>query len=170
MLLFEYFLSLKVSFLLVGAGRKPRKCAVLLPFLRKRHPQTQLPLLLQWRRRCRGGAWSEGYLSGLIGVKTLTRRIIPIEPSRLNLGIKCNVIGGCVLCLPAFNGTQIHWQRRYWRRVRQLRWLGAIFLVWSNYGHSSQTNWMDWVAGWDHWAWLVILEVGHRTRMQSWVH
>ena len=36
---------------------------------------------------------------------------VPVDPSRLTLGIKCIVSCGCVRCLPVFNGAQIHWGR-----------------------------------------------------------
>ena len=123
----------------------PRRCAATLPFLlRKRHPHAQLSLLSWWTRRCGGRVRSERYLSGLIGVECFIRRNISIDPSRLTQGIKCNVICGCVRFLPAFSSAQIPWGCRVWRRIRRLRWSGAIFFVLSNHGHSSRN--VEWVV------------------------
>ena len=87
----------------------------------KRYPHAQLPLLSSWRRRFGGRDCSERYMSGPIGFKIFTRRTIPIDPFWLIVGKKCIVISGCVRCLPAFNGNQIHWGRRDWRRKKRLR-------------------------------------------------
>ena len=42
----------------------------------------------------------------LVSVKSSKRRNIPVDSSRLNLGIICIVIFACVRWLRAFNGTQ----------------------------------------------------------------
>ena len=40
----------------------------------------------------------------------------PKDSSGFFVSIKCGVVCCCVGCLPAFNGTHIHWGRRNWRR------------------------------------------------------
>ena len=86
----------------------PRSCAATHPVLRKKRPHAQLSFFV-WRRwRCGGGARGERYLPELIEVKSFVRRSMPLDPSRLTLRKKCNVICDCVRCLPAFNGAKIY--------------------------------------------------------------
>ena len=137
--MFEFLLSIRVSFWLVRVGRIPRRCAATLSFFEKRDPYAQFPFFSSWRRRCGGRSRSNRYLSWLIGVECFVERKVPKDPSTLILRrIKRMVICACMRCLPAFNGAYIHWGRRNWRRDRGLRRLGAILFIRSNYCHSSQ--------------------------------
>ena len=166
MLVFEFLLSNRVCFLLVGTGFMPLRCAATRFFFRKRFSLAQFPPLSSWRRRCGGRAWNGRCLFGLIGGKCFTRRHMPKDASGLILRINLVSICRCLRCLPAFNGTQIHGHggRREWRQVRRLRWLGAVILIWLNDGH-----WMGWAAGWDQWGWVVQMDVCCQTRMKLWV-
>ena len=78
-LVFVFFLGNRVFFLLVGAGRLPRRCPATLRFFAQRRTHTQLSLLSSWRLRCGERAWSERYISGHIGVQNFTRKSIPIN-------------------------------------------------------------------------------------------
>ena len=155
--MFEFFLSLRMSFLLVGASRMPRSCAATLPLFANKHPHAKLPLLSSWRRRCGGRAWTDRYMSWLIGVKSLVGRKIPIDSSGFILAQKYGIIRCRVRCLAAFNGTHIHWRRRDWRWDRWIQWLGVVLFVCSNHGHCSQH--IEWVGrqveiievGWQNW-------------------
>ena len=135
----SFSLSIRVSFCLEGVGRMPRRCAATPPFFRKRHPQAQSSLLSRRRRRFGGGAFSGRYSSGFIWVKCLVRRKVSVDPSRLVFRrIECIVVCSSMWRLPTFNRAQVHWGRWDWGRIRRLWWLGAVFLIWLNDGHSSQ--------------------------------
>ena len=157
MLVFEFFLSIRVLFGWSGLATCLAGLLRHSPFFRKRQRQAQLPFLSSWRRRSGGRAWSDRYMSRLIGVKSFAEKKIPIDSSGLIFRIKCGIVRYCGRCLRAFNGTHIQWVRRKWRRDRWLRWLGAILFVCSNHGHSSQH--IEWVgrqveiieAGWQNW-------------------
>ena len=43
------------------------------------------------------------FSKGFIGVKCFSRINVPVDPSRLTLGIKCFVVCSSVWCLPTFN-------------------------------------------------------------------
>ena len=78
------------------------------PLLKKRHPHAQSSLLSRCRRRCGGWALSGRDSSGIIGVKSLVRRKVPVDPSRLIFRrIKGIVVSGCMWCLPTFKTAQI---------------------------------------------------------------
>ena len=132
--MFELSLSIRLSLLHVQAGRMPRRCSVTLPhFEEKRSPWSIFSFVVVeaavWRK-----AWSDEYLFGLIGVKCRRTRKIPVNSSRLVLWKKCIVICGCMRCLPAFNVTQNHWRRRYWK----LGWLG--YSDWGLYSSSGSNK------------------------------
>ena len=69
----------------------------------------------------RGGGVEEGleatHISWLIGVEGVAWQNILVDSSGLIISVKCGVISCCVCCLPAFNGTHIHWGRRNWRAM-----------------------------------------------------
>ena len=122
----------------------PHRCNATFPPFWENHPYAQLPFLSSRRRQRGGRARSNRDICWLIGVKGVARRNTPIDSSGLIVSIKRGIICCCVSCLPAFNGAHIHWGRRNWRRARRLRWLGAVSLVCSNHGHTSQH--IEWVA------------------------
>ena len=83
--------------------------------------------------------------TGLTSNESKVGRNVPTYSSRLVFWVKCGIIRSCVRCLPAFNGTYIHCGRGNWRRVRRLRWLRAVFLVWLYHCHSIQNSiWVVW--------------------------
>ena len=120
-------------------GRMPHRCAPTLPPLRKRHPHAQSSLLSRWRRRCGGWASSGIDSSGFIRFKCLVCRKVPVYSSRLVFRrVESVVVCSRVCCLPVFYRAQVHWGRWNGRRIRRLRWLGAVFLILMNDGHSCQ--------------------------------
>ena len=155
--MFEFFLSIRVSFWLVGAGCMSWRCAATLLFFVEKHPHAQLPFLFSWRRRCGGSVRSDRYNSWLIGVKGVVWRNIPKDSTGLIVSIKRIVIRGCVRCLPTVKGAQIQWGRRTWRQDGWLRWLGAVFFIRLDHGHSSRhIEWVAWQveiieAEWHNW-------------------
>ena len=76
--MFEFFLSIKVSFWLVGAVRMPRRCAATLPLFGKRQPHAQLPFLSSWRRGVEDGLEAIdtclGSLESKISLEELSQR------------------------------------------------------------------------------------------------
>ena len=79
----SFYLSLRVSFLLVGAGCMPRRCAATPPFLTKRHPHPQFFLLPWWRRRCEGIGYMRGPLEDPTFDVRLLRRCLQKSASTL---------------------------------------------------------------------------------------
>ena len=137
--MFGFLFSIRVSFLAVSVGRMPRRCAATLPFFGKRHPHAEFPLLSSWRWRSRRRARGGRHISWLVGVEGVARRNIPIDLSGLIISVESGIIS-CGMCSvpPAFNGTDIHWGRWNWRWDGWLRWLGAVCIIRSNYGHCCQ--------------------------------
>ena len=96
------------------------------PFSWKRHSQAQLSFLPSWRWWRRWVTWrNEIYPSGFIA------------------WVECVVVSGSVWRLPAVEGTDIHWGRRYWWRYWRVRWFRAVvvsvsFLGVVSYGHRRQ--------------------------------
>ena len=106
--MFEFFLSVRMSFWLVGASRMPRRCAATLPHFWEKTSLWSTSFLSSWRRRCGGRARSDGYVSWLIGLKCVAWRNIPIDSSGVIVSIECGIVRCFVRCLFALNGTHIH--------------------------------------------------------------
>ena len=82
-----------------------------LPLFWKGHSQAQssfLPSRRWWRR---WGTWTK-----------------EIYPSGFVTWVKCVIVSGCVRHLPAIEGANINWGRRYWGRFWRLRRFPAIFV------------------------------------------
>ena len=109
--MFEFLLSIRVSFFAVRVGRMPRRCAATLPLFGKRHPYAEFPFLSLWRRRSGGRARGDRHISWLVGVEGVARRSISLDPSGLITSVESGIVSCCLRCVPAFNGTDIHWRR-----------------------------------------------------------
>ena len=136
--MFEFLLSIRVSFWLVGMAACLTGVLRHSPFFRKRHFYALFPFLASWRRRSGGRARSDRHISWPIGIESVAWRNIPVGSSGVIISVKCGIISCSVRCVLAFNGTHIHWGRRNWRRDGWLLWLGALCLVRSNHSHRSQ--------------------------------
>ena len=95
--MFEFSLSVRVSFWLVGASRMPRRCAATVPFFGKRHPHDRLPFLSSWKLRRGGRARSDTYVSWLIGVKNVAWTIVSI--THMGSSSVQNVASSVVVCV-----------------------------------------------------------------------
>ena len=96
------------------------------PLFWKGHSQAQLSFLPSWRWWRRWGTWGK-----------------EIYPSGFVAWVECVVVSGSVWRLPAVEGTDIHWGRRYWERYWRVRWFWAVvvsvsFLGVVSYGHRRQ--------------------------------
>ena len=136
--MFEFFLSIRGSFLAVRVGRMPRRCAATPPFFGERHPYAEFPFMSSWRRRNGGRARGDGHVPCLVGIEGVARRNIPVDSSGLIIRVECGIISCGLRCVPSFNCTDIHWGRWNWRWDGWLRWVGAICIIHSNYGHRCQ--------------------------------
>ena len=108
------------------------------PFFGKRHPYAEFPFSSSWRRRSGGRDRGDRHISWLVGVEGVARRNIPVDFSVLIIRVECVIVSCGMRCVPSFNGTDIHGGRWNWRSVEWLRWLGAVCIIHSNYGHRCQ--------------------------------
>ena len=136
--MFEFLLSIRVSFLVVRVGRMHRRCAETLPFFWEKASYAEFSFLSSWRRRSGGRARGDRHISWLIGVEGVARRNMPVNPPGLISSVEGGIVSCGKRCDPAFNGTDIHWRHWNWRRDGWLRWLGAVCIIHSNYGHRCQ--------------------------------
>ena len=137
-IVFEFLLSIRVSFLVVRFGRTPRRCAATLHLFGKRHPYVVFSSLSSSRRRGGGRARGDRHISWLIGVEGVAGQNMPVDPPGLIISVEGGVVSCGIRCVPAFNCTDIHWRRWNWRRDGGLWWLGAVCIIRSNYGHRPQ--------------------------------
>ena len=161
-LMFEFVLSIRVSFVLVGAGRMPHRCAVTLPpFMDKTFPCSVFSFVVEeaavWRM---GSKWR--ILVWAHYNQMCHSKKCPMDSSGLVLQIECSFVRRRMWSFPAFDSTEIHrwcWNRR---RVWRFRWLGAVIFitlirVCLHYRHCCQyiegNGWQDEVivTGWHNW-------------------
>ena len=94
-----------------SSDRRLRRCAATLPPLLERHSQALSSLQFSARRRWRCRTWRK-----------------KIYPSGLVTRVESIIVRRCV-GLPAVEGTDIHWGRRYWWWFWRLRWLRTIIVI-----------------------------------------
>ena len=109
------------------------------PLFGKRHPHTESSLSLRWRRQCGWRAWNGIDSSGFTWLESFIKRSIPVYPSWTIVG---RVKGICVRCAvrrpPSAYCADVHRRSWNWRRIRRLRWLGAVLLILPNNLHRCQ--------------------------------